>query len=62
MEQPRPPHSLFWVFAVAGSAFIVGFAAFDSMGASLHGDLLLLAAIVVCGLGYAGGARRPLSP
>jgi drug/metabolite transporter (DMT)-like permease len=50
------PRSLFWLFAVAGSAFIVGFAAFNSMGASLYGDLLMLAAIVVCGLGYAEGA------
>lgn len=53
-ERPRPA---FWLFSVLGSAFVVGWAALGGMEASLKGDLLMLAAVVVCGLGYAEGAR-----
>ncbi|ALS64853.1 DMT family transporter [Pandoraea apista] len=53
-ERPKP---LFWVFSVIGSAFVVGYALIGGGEASLAGDLLMLAAIVVCGLGYAEGAR-----
>lgn len=53
-EQPRP---VFWLFAVAGSACVVGYAFTGGIEASLRGDLLMLAAIVVCGMGYAEGAR-----
>lgn len=50
------PRATFWLFAVLGSAFVVGYAASGIMRASIQGDLLMLAAIVVCGLGYAEGA------
>ncbi|QIO30441.1 DMT family transporter [Bradyrhizobium sp. 1(2017)] len=52
-ERPKP---LFWFFAVLGSATVAGFALSNGGAASLAGDLLMLAAIVLCGLGYAEGA------
>lgn len=53
-ERPKP---LFWLFSCLGSAVVAGFAlATGSMG-TLTGDLMMLAAITVCGLGYAEGAR-----
>ncbi len=53
-ERPRP---MFWLFSGLGSAFVVGFAVSRGGGATSIGDLLMLAAIVVCGLGYAEGAK-----
>lgn len=53
-EHPKP---LFWVFSLIGAAFVAGYATIGDTSASLEGDLLMLAAIVVCGLGYAEGAR-----
>lgn len=52
-EQPR---SAFWLFSVAGSLLVAGFALSQSGDVSLTGDLLMVAAIVLCGLGYAEGA------
>jgi len=52
-ERPRPA---FWLFSCLGSALVVGFAWTQGFAASPIGDLLMLAAIVVCGLGYAEGA------
>ncbi|MGY4628716.1 DMT family transporter [Bradyrhizobium sp. USDA 4486] len=52
-ERPQP---LFWLFAVLGSATVSGFAMSSDGSASLTGDLLMVAAIVLCGLGYAEGA------
>lgn len=51
------PHPGFWLFSLLGSASVVLWAALGDMAASLQGDLLMLAAVVVCGLGYAEGAR-----
>lgn len=53
-ERPSP---VFWLFSLAGSALVVGFALTQGVGASSRGDLLMLAAIIVCGLGYAEGGR-----
>lgn len=53
-ERPRPA---FWLFSLAGAAFVAGYAAVGGAGDSLRGDLLMLAVIIVCGLGYAEGAR-----
>ncbi|HEU4986940.1 MAG TPA: DMT family transporter [Rhizobiaceae bacterium] len=50
------PHPAFWLFSILGSALVVGFAASQGITASPKGDLLMLAAIVLCGLGYAEGA------
>ncbi|MCK1289155.1 DMT family transporter [Bradyrhizobium sp. 44] len=52
-ERPQP---MFWLFAVLGSATVAGFALSNDGTASLTGDLLMVAAIVLCGLGYAEGA------
>jgi len=52
-ERPKP---LFWLFSVAGAASVAGFALRQNAEASLQGDLLMVAAIVLCGLGYAEGA------
>jgi drug/metabolite transporter (DMT)-like permease len=53
-ERPRPA---FWLFSLLGSACVAGYAAAHDIRASLAGDLLMLAAILACGLGYAEGAR-----
>lgn len=53
-EHPRPA---FWLFSVIGSALVGGYAVLGGIEASLQGDLLMLAAIIACGLGYAEGAR-----
>jgi drug/metabolite transporter (DMT)-like permease len=52
-ERPQP---MFWLFAVLGSATVAGFALSNDGTASFTGDLLMVAAIVLCGLGYAEGA------
>ncbi|MCR6598759.1 DMT family transporter [Bacillus halotolerans] len=53
-ERPRPA---FWIFSVAGSLLVAGFALIQGGGSSPIGDAYMLASIVVCGLGYAEGAR-----
>ncbi len=53
-ERPKP---LFWLFSGLGSAMVAGFALMHAEAASSSGDLLMLAAIIVCGLGYAEGGR-----
>ncbi|WP_159952902.1 DMT family transporter [Rhizobium sp. 18065] len=53
-ERPKP---LFWLFSCLGSAIVAGFALVTGEAASSMGDLLMIAAIVFCGLGYAEGAR-----
>jgi drug/metabolite transporter (DMT)-like permease len=53
-ERPRPA---FWLFSIVGSALVAGFAlTTKGLDASAIGDGLMLAAIIVCGLGYAEGA------
>ncbi|WP_191061830.1 DMT family transporter [Geminicoccus harenae] len=53
-ERPRPA---FWLFSTLGSALVVGFALSQGLTTNPTGDLLMLLAILVCGLGYAEGAR-----
>ena len=50
------PRAAFWVFSCLGSASVAGFALSQGGAGSVGGDLTMLAAIVVCGLGYAEGA------
>lgn len=53
-DRPRP---LFWLFAVLGSGLVAGHA---WIAGGLHfevADLLMLAAIVTCGFGYAVGGK-----
>ena len=49
------PGRTFWVFAALGGLAVAAFALAGSNGASLTGDLLMVAAVVVCGFGYAEG-------
>lgn len=51
------PRRAFWIFSGLGSATVAAFALAQDARASLVGDLLMVAAILVCGLGYAEGAR-----
>lgn len=52
-ERPKP---VFWLFSSLGGGAVAGFALLHSGGGSLVGDLLMVAAILLCGLGYAEGA------
>jgi drug/metabolite transporter (DMT)-like permease len=52
-ERPKPA---FWLFSILGAATVAGFALSRSDGGSVTGDLLMIAAILLCGLGYAEGA------
>ena len=52
----RPSRS-FWAFAGLGAALVAVFALTRGAEGSLSGDLLMVAAVAVCGLGYAEGGR-----
>ncbi len=52
-ERPRPA---FWACSIAGATVVAVWAFAGGGEASLVGDALMLAAVVVCGLGYAEGA------
>jgi drug/metabolite transporter (DMT)-like permease len=51
-ERPKP---IFWLFSSLGSLTVVGFAILNSDAGTYTGDLLMIGAIVLCGLGYAEG-------
>jgi len=53
-ERPRP---IFWLFSILGSLLVVSYAAAQGLTASPLGDMLMLSAIILCGLGYAEGAK-----
>ncbi len=53
-ERPKPA---FWFFSLLGSALVAGFALMQGVTASPVGDTVMLGAIIVCGLGYAEGAK-----
>ena len=53
-ERPRPA---FWLFSVLGCSLVVVYAIAQGLRASLQGDALMLCAVLVCGLGYAEGAK-----
>lgn len=57
MRGGERPRAVFWLFSVLGCLMVVGFALAQGLAASPQGDLLMLLAVVVCGLGYAEGAR-----
>lgn len=52
-ERPRPT---FWLFSCLGSLLVAGFAFSLNGEGNFTGDLLMVAAVLVCGLGYAEGA------
>ncbi|CAM3024790.1 EamA/RhaT family transporter [Chryseobacterium flavum] len=51
------PHPIFWLFSVAGSLLVIGYAFAQGISASPIGDVLMLLAVALCGLGYAEGAK-----
>lgn len=51
------PHPVFWLFSIIGSLLVIGYAVSQGISASPIGDILMLAAVVLCGLGYAEGAK-----
>ncbi|WP_439865189.1 DMT family transporter [Pseudomonas antarctica] len=51
------PRLVFWLFSVLGSGLVMAYAFAQGLSAAPAGDLLMLLAILVCGLGYAEGAR-----
>lgn len=53
-EHPRP---IFWLFSGIGSLLVIGYAIAQGISASPIGDILMLIGVVVCGLGYAEGAK-----
>lgn len=53
-ERPRPAY---WIFAVLGAALVVGYALAQGAASTRGGDVLMLLAILACGLGYAEGGR-----
>jgi drug/metabolite transporter (DMT)-like permease len=53
-ERPSPG---FWLMALLGSALVIGFALRQHGGSFAPADLLMLAAVVLGGIGYAEGGR-----
>ncbi|MBB6238050.1 drug/metabolite transporter (DMT)-like permease [Pedobacter sp. AK013] len=53
-ERPKP---IFWFFSIMGSLLVIGYAIYQGINAAPIGDILMLLAIVLCGLGYAEGAK-----
>lgn len=51
------PSLSFWIFAGVGAALVAAFALTRGAEGSLKGDLLMIAAVLVCGLAYAEGGR-----
>ncbi len=51
------PSLMFWAFAMGGGMVVSGFALSQGGAGALEGDLLMLGAIALCGLGYAEGAQ-----
>lgn len=51
------PSAAFWFFSCLGSACVAGFAAYESGSSMALGDIYMLGAIIVCGLGYAEGVK-----
>ncbi|NOW47129.1 drug/metabolite transporter (DMT)-like permease [Novosphingobium sp. SG751A] len=50
------PGAIFWLFALMGAGCVAGYALSHNAAASPLGDALMVAAVIVCGLGYAEGA------
>ena len=53
-ERPRP---VFWLFSSLGSLLVMGYAVAQGFSAAPAGDVLMLLAVLACGLGYAEGAK-----
>lgn len=53
-ERPKP---IFWIFSIIGSLLVVGYAIAQGITSSPTGNALMLGAVILCGLGYAEGAK-----
>lgn len=53
-ERPKP---IFWFFSIVGSLLVIAYAIYQGINTAPIGDILMLLAIVLCGLGYAEGAK-----
>lgn len=51
------PHPVFWFFSIVGSLLVIGYAVAQGISASPVGDILMLVAVILCGMGYAEGAK-----
>lgn len=51
------PSKIFWFFSLMGSLLVIGYAISQGIETSPIGDILMLLAIILCGLGYAEGAQ-----
>jgi drug/metabolite transporter (DMT)-like permease len=53
-ERPKP---VFWLFSGLGAASVAGFALLQGTAGTWIGDAMMVGAVLLCGLGYAEGAR-----
>ena len=53
-ERPKP---IFWLFSALGSLLVIGYALAQGLTASPLGDVLMILSVILCGLGYAEGAK-----
>lgn len=53
-ECPKP---IFWLFSALGSLLVIGYALAQGLTASPLGDVLMILSVILCGLGYAEGAK-----
>jgi drug/metabolite transporter (DMT)-like permease len=56
-QRGERPRAAFWPWAIVGSLAVALYALWHAHGGFTAPDLLLLAAMLVCGLGYAEGSR-----
>lgn len=47
----------FWIFSCLGGALVAGFALIQGINTSILGNFYMVSAIIICGLGYAEGAK-----
>ncbi len=57
LQRGERPRAAFWPWAIAGSLAVVLYALWHARSGFAAPDLLMLAAMLVCGLGYAEGSR-----
>lgn len=57
MRGGERPHPIFWFFSIIGSLLVIGYAVSQGISASPIGDILMLSAVILCGMGYAEGAK-----
>lgn len=57
MRGGERPHPVFWFFSIVGSLLVIGYAVSQGISPSPVGDILMLLAVILCGMGYAEGAK-----